>query len=62
MKEPQMKEIAQIIFKTISTTKSYVEKYNVEDNTIFDNENLKNDLKSLKLQVLELCKKFPIYK
>jgi hypothetical protein len=29
---------------------------------IFENENLKNKLKLLKKEVLELCKKFPIYK
>lgn len=66
MKESEMKIIARIFADAIKATKE-VKWYNskVDDKSnmeIFENENLKNKLKLLKKEVLELCKKFPIYK
>lgn len=66
MMQNEMKMIARIFTQAIQATKE-AKWYNstVEDKSnmeIFENENLKNKLKVLKNEVLELCKKFPIYK
>jgi glycine/serine hydroxymethyltransferase len=66
MMQNEMKMIARIFTEAIQATKE-AKWYNstVEDKSnmeIFENENLKNKLKILKWEVLELCKKFPIYK
>lgn len=66
MMQNEMKMIARIFTEAIQATKE-AKWYNstVEDKSnmkIFENENLKNKLKVLKWEVLELCKKFPIYK
>lgn len=66
MMQNEMKMIARIFTQAIQATKE-AKWYNstVEDKSnmeIFENENLKNKLKVLKWEVLELCKKFPIYK
>lgn len=66
MKEDEMKIIARIFTDAIKATKE-VKWYNstVEDKSnmeIFENADLQTKLKTLKTEVLELCKKFPIYK
>jgi len=66
MKEDEMKIIAKIFTDAIKVTKEakWIES-SVEDKSnmkIFENEDLKVKLKALKWKVLELCKKFPIYK
>jgi len=66
MKEEEMKIIARIFTESINILRK-TKWYNslVEDKSnmgIFENKNLINKLKPLKLEVLELCKKFPIYK
>lgn len=65
MKQEEMKVIAKIFTDSIKALRE-AKWYNssVEDKSnmeVFENENLKNKLKTLKLEVLELCKKFPIY-
>lgn len=66
MKENEMKLIAKIFTNAIKITKetkwynsTINDKSNIE---IFENEELKLKLKVLKQEILELCKKFPIYK
>ncbi len=66
MKEEEMKIIARVFTDAIKALReakgvdsTIEDKSNME---IFENENLKNKLKTLKQDVLELCKKFPIYK
>ncbi len=66
MKEEEMKIIASIFTRAIHTIKeakwynsSIEDKSNME---IFENADLQTKLKTLKAEVLELCKKFPIYK
>lgn len=66
MKESEMKIIARIFTDAIKSLReakgvdsTIEDKSNME---IFENEELKNKLKTLKWEVLELCKKFPIYK
>ena len=66
MKEVEMKIIARIFTQSIKALQE-AKWYNssVEDKSnmdVFENESLKNTLKTLKQEVLELCKKFPIYK
>ncbi len=66
MKEDEMKIIARIFTDAIKITKE-VKWYNstVEDKSnmeVFENKDLQVKLKSLKQEVLDLCKKFPIYK
>ena len=66
MKQEEMKIIARIFTDAIKATKE-VKWYSstVEDKSnmeIFENKDLQVKLKSLKQEVLELCKKFPIYK
>lgn len=66
MKEEEMKIIARIFTDAIKITKE-AKWYNstVEDKSnmeIFENADLQAKLKTLKTEVLELCKKFPIYK
>ena len=61
-----MKIIARIFTDAIKALQS-AKWYNstIEDKSnmeVFENESLKLKLKSLKQEVLELCKKFPIYK
>lgn len=66
MKENEMKIIVKIFtkcIKNIQKTKWYNSKVEDKSNMdIFNNEDLITSLKSLKQEVLELCKKFPIYK
>lgn len=66
MKESEMKIIARIFTDSIKALReakwvdsTVDDKSNME---VFENENLKNKIKILKQEVLELCKKFPIYK
>lgn len=66
MKEDEMKIIARIFTDAIKITKE-VKWYNstVEDKSnmeVFENKDLQVKLKSLKQEILDLCKKFPIYK
>lgn len=66
MKEEEMKIIARIFTEAVKATKE-VKWYNstVKDKSnmeIFENADLQTKLKTLKAEVLELCKKFPIYK
>lgn len=66
MKEEEMKIIARIFTEAVKATKE-VKWYNstVEDKSnmeVFENKDLQTKLKTLKWEVLELCKKFPIYK
>ena len=66
MKENEMKIIVKIFtkcIKNIQKAKWYNSKVEDKSNMeIFNNEDLIISLKSLKQEVLELCKKFPIYK
>lgn len=60
MKEEEMKIIARVFKESVLIVKNYKDK-NWED-WIFENEEVLNWLKKLKQEILELCKKFPIYK
>lgn len=66
MKEEEMKIITRIFTQSLQALQQ-AKWYNsqVEDKSnmeIFENENLQKTFVSLKKEVLELCKKFPIYK
>lgn len=60
MKEEEMKIIARVFKEAVLIVKSYKDKN--WETWIFENEEVLNWLKKLKQEILELCKKFPIYK
>ena len=60
MKENEMKIIARVFKEAVLIVKSY--KWKNWEIWIFENEEVLNWLKKLKQEILELCKKFPIYK
>jgi glycine hydroxymethyltransferase len=66
MKENEMKIIARIFtdaIKALQEAKWYNSQVEDKSNMeVFENVDLQRKLKTLKTEVLELCKKFPIYK
>ena len=66
MKEQEMEKIAEVFYKSIKALQEQ-KWYNskVEDKSdmsVFENENLIKKLNELKWEILELCRKFPVYK
>ena len=60
MKESEMEIIAKIFFESIQVVSQYIST-KWEDN-IFEDKEVLDKLSKLKIEILDLCKKFPIYK
>ena len=61
MKEEQMKQIAEYFDETLKLVKKYKTDFENTQMEIFENKSLLTELNEVKLKVLALCKKFPIY-
>lgn len=61
MKQNEVEIIAWVFYKSVKVVSDYIKSTNDEEN-IFSNQEVLAKLKENKQTILELCKKFPIYK